>query len=231
MANDPFGQSTLESMSGAVWYNNWVLNKLAPYIKGDILEVGCGIGNFTNQLLSFGSVTAIDIQSDYIPGLSSVLKGKASIGFGDIEKGEYFFGKKKFDTIVCLNVLEHIENDSMALENLVQLLKPDGYLILLVPSGMHLYGEIDRSIGHFRRYSKEDLTAVLKKTGLMVKKTRRLNFLGAIGWWVAGRIFKSQTVRSDQIGLFNLLAPVVLPIEDIVEPPFGTSVLTISQKK
>jgi 2-polyprenyl-3-methyl-5-hydroxy-6-metoxy-1,4-benzoquinol methylase len=231
MANDPFGQSTLESMSGAIWYNNWVLTKLAPYIKGDILEVGCGIGNFTNQLLGFGSVTAIDIQSDYIPGLSKELKGRALVGFGDIENAEYFFGKKKFDTIICLNVLEHIENDSRALKNLVQLLKPAGYLILLVPSGMRLYGEIDRSIGHFRRYSKEDLTAVLKKEGLRVKLTRRLNFLGGIGWWVAGRIFKSKTVRKDQVGLFNLLAPVILPIEDIIEPSFGTSVLTISQKQ
>ena len=174
MANDPFGQLTLESMSGAVWYNKWVLDKITPYTKGDILEVGCGIGNFTNQLIELGSVTAIDIQSDYIPQLSAELKGKALVGFGDIENGQYLFGNKKFDTIVCLNVLEHIENDSVALKNLRLLLKKDGHLILLVPSGMNLYGQIDRAIGHFRRYNKKDLVSQIRNAELQVRVTRRL---------------------------------------------------------
>src|SRR6266511_3871979 len=100
------GTSTLESMSQAGFYNQWTLNKFSKYLKGEILEVGCGIGNFTQTLSKFGNVTAIDIDQNLIKQFKDIENLNIKAGFGNIEKGEYFFKQKYFDTIVCINVLE-----------------------------------------------------------------------------------------------------------------------------
>lgn len=219
---------TLESMSQAVWYNQWTLKKFEDYLKGEILEVGCGIGNFTRDLKKYGHVWAIDINESYIKQVSVLAKDR--IGVGDIEKGKYFFGVKKFDCIVCFNVLEHIENDQIALRNMYELLKARGYLILLVPAHALLYGEIDRSIGHIRRYNKKDLIKMLTATGFNIIKDREINFLGAIGWWISSKLLSSAKVDEGKIKIFNFIAPFALSVEDIFETPFGTSILVIAQK-
>ncbi len=224
------GKQTLESMSQANWYNVWTFDKFANFLHGEILEVGCGIGNFTDSLTDFGNVWAIDINKEYIVKTRQLLGVKAKIGYGDIEKGEFFFGNRKFDSIVCLNVLEHVKDDLLALNNLYKLLKPEGKLILLVPAHQFLYGEIDRSINHFRRYNKLEISRILQKTGFTIEKLRILNFLGALGWFVAGKIFKEKSVKEKNIKIFNLIAPVFLKLENLAEPPIGTSILIIAER-
>ncbi|MBI3103831.1 class I SAM-dependent methyltransferase [Candidatus Daviesbacteria bacterium] len=229
--SDPSSFQTLESMSQAVWYNQWTLKLFAKYLKGDILEVGCGIGNFTKSLLKYGKVWAVDINRIYISNIKKEQGDKVRVGFGDIAKGKYFFGKRNFDSIVCLNVLEHIEKDDTALKNLFDLLQNNGTLILLVPAHPFLYGEIDRSIGHFRRYSKKELLNIMESIGFNIIESWRINFLGAIGWFIAGRILNENKVENEKIKIFNLLAPFFLAIENIIEPPIGTSILVVAQKK
>lgn len=221
---------TLENMNQALFYNRWSLNKFKKFIQGDILEVGCGIGNFTQALVSYGRVWAIDIDKLCIKETKKRVGKKVKLGFGDIEKGKYFFLKKRFDSIICLNVLEHIEHDEQALSNIYNLLRPDGHFILLVPIHGFLYGSIDRSIHHFRRYKPAKLTEQLHKKKFQILLHRKENFLGAIGWFLAGKLFGNTTVGSFQIKIFNLIAPFVLPLEDLHEPPFGTSVLVVAKK-
>ncbi len=221
---------TLHSMSEAKWYNQWLLNQFKLYLRGDILEVGCGIGNFTELLADYGKVWALDISDKYIKFTRQKLNGKATVGIGDIEKGKYFFEDQKFDSIVCLNVLEHIKNDQAALYNLLKLLKKNGKLILLIPAHQFLYGKIDRSIDHFRRYSKKEIIKEMEKIGFRINKSRRFNILGALGWFIAGRIIKDTKVSRGNIRLFNLLAPVFLRLEKLLEPPVGISILIIAQK-
>ncbi|MDO8638063.1 MAG: class I SAM-dependent methyltransferase [Candidatus Daviesbacteria bacterium] len=229
MSNDN-GTQTLESMSQAVWYNHWTLQKFAKFLRGDILEVGCGTGNFTDELTKYGSVWAIDINQDYVLKTKEQLTGKAQVGLGDIEKNRYFFGDQKFDSIVCLNVLEHIEDDQSALTNLFNLLKVGGRLILLIPVHQFLYGEIDKSIGHVRRYDKSKICNRLKKIGFKIEFSKKLNFIGALGWLIAGKILKEATVKKGNIKLFNLVAPLFLRFENFIEPPIGTSILIVAQK-
>lgn len=225
-----FGEQTLENMNQANWYNQWTLDKFKEFLRDQILEVGCGIGNFTKTLTDFGQVWGIDIEDSYIKQTKELVGEKANIGFGDIEKGKYFFGNQKFDSIVCLNVLEHIRDDVSALNNLSRLLKSEGKLILLVPAHRFLYGEIDRSIGHFRRYEKKELTKKLERLCFKVVFSRSINFLGALGWFVAGRALKEAIVKERNIKIFNLIAPFVLPFEDLIEPPIGTSILIVAKK-
>lgn len=228
---DTHGEQTLESMSQAVWYNRWTLEKFDGYIKGGILEIGCGIGNFTKSLTKYGKVTAMDINNDYIEQAKKKVEGYARIGFGDIEKGNYFFKGGVFDTIVCINVLEHIKDDVMALKNIYKLLKPNGILILHVPAHPFLYGSIDASIGHFRRYEKEKLVDRIRRSGFEIDKIKRLNFIGAVGWFIVNKLFRDKEVKETKITIFNLISPFFLSLENIFEPPFGTSILVIASKK
>lgn len=222
-------QQTLESMNQAIWYNQWTLKKFAKYLRGDILEVGCGIGNFTNALTSYGRVFAMDIDKNYI-NKTKLLLSEGQVGLGDIERGKYFFDSQTFDSIVCLNVLEHIENDERALTNLLKLLKPDGTLILLIPAHPFLYGAIDKSIGHFRRYTKKELIQEMEKIGFKIIQSRRINLLGAIGWFISGKVLNESRVEDKKIKIFNLLAPLFLTFEDIIEPIIGTSILVIAKR-
>lgn len=221
---------TLESMSQALWYNRWTLRKFAHALRGDILEVGCGIGNFTEALTSFGSVWAIDTDAHAVKQTKTLLGKRARVGNGDIERGTYFFRKSSFDTIVCMNVLEHIEDDTEALSNMHALLKPGGSLVLLVPIHSFLYSSIDHAIDHYRRYEPDQLLRTTKHHGFDVMYHRKLNFLGALGWFVRGKVMRRQTVSLGSIRMFNAIAPIVLPLEDIVEPVIGTSILLIAKK-
>ncbi len=228
---DSYDKDTLESMSQAVWYNQWITGQFKKFLYGDILEIGCGVGNFTNQLLAFGKVSAIDINKDYLKRTKKLIGSGGKVGFGDIEKGSYFFKKnKKFDTIVFLNVLEHIQDDEAALNNLFNLLKKGGKLILIVPSQKFLYGEIDRSIGHFRRYEKTELIKKLRSIGFETIKSKKLNFLGAIGWFIAGKILREKKIKKGNIKIFNLIAPFILSLENLLEPILGISILVIAQR-
>lgn len=228
--NNDSGVRTLESMSQAVWYNQWTLGKFKKYLNGEILEVGCGIGNFTEDLIKFGKVWAIDINKECITQTKRKVDSKTEVGFGDIETGECFFKGKKFDSIVCLNVLEHIREDGKALNNLYNFLNKKGILILLVPAHNFLFGEIDKSIGHYRRYDKAKLNQLVKRTGFKILNERIMNMLGGIGWWFSSKLFANSKIDVKKIKIFNLLAPIILPLEDIIEPPIGTSILMVVQK-
>lgn len=225
------GTKTLENMNQAKFYNKWTLSKFDIYLKGNILEVGCGTGTFTSTLSKYGEVTAIDIDQNLLQRVGDSKNLKVAAGYGDIEKGKYFFKNKSFDTIVCINVLEHIKDDEAALQNMYNLLKTNGKLILLVPVYNFLYGEIDRAINHFRRYDPAKLRKQLEQKGFLIKNSRKLNFLGALGWFVAGRVLKNRQVEESKIQLFNIVAPFFLSIENFIEPIIGTSVLIIGEKK
>lgn len=229
MSNDS-GTQTLESMSQAVWYNRWVVGKFDKYLKGKILEVGCGIGNFTKLLTGYGEVFAIDIDRHHVAEASKAVGGRVKVQIGDIEKSKDFFNGQKFDSVICLNVLEHIKEDKKALKNLYYLLNKGGILILLVPAHDFLFGKIDQSIGHCRRYDKVSLNKLMTGIGFKIINERIMNMLGGIGWWFSSKLFANSQVDKGKIKIFNLLAPIILPLEDIIEPPMGTSILVVAQK-
>lgn len=224
------GKKTLETMSQAKWYNQWTWQFMEKYVKGEILEIGVGIGNFSSYLQLKGNVTAIDVERNYISELKKKSNRGFSVGFGDVEEGKYFFEKKKFDTLVCLNVLEHIKEDNKALENMFHLLRSGGNLVLLVPAHNLLLSDFDRSIGHFRRYSKTDLFEKLKNAGFTQRQVRYFNWWGAIGWLFWMRLMKSKQIPGSSLGIFEVLGKPLLSIEKIIFPPFGLSVYAIAKK-
>jgi SAM-dependent methyltransferase len=134
-----------------------------------------------------------------------------------------------FDSIVCLNVLEHVEDDARALRHLHDLLAPNGRLVLIVPALQSLYGEIDRAIGHYRRYERADLVEKLRAAGFSIEHHSAFNVIGALGWFVNGRLLKRRTVPGVQARINDCLVPL-LRLEDHLRPPIGLSWLMVGQR-
>lgn len=227
---DTVGKYILHVMKFAGWYNNWLFSLIEPHLSGDILEVGAGIGNFTPFLAKKGEVVAIDINEDYLADLKKLVGKKVKVGLGDVEKGKYFFKKKIFDSVVCLNVLEHIGADKKAIRNMYELLKPGGKLILLVPAHRALFGILDENLGHKRRYTKNQLVKKVALAGFVFKDARYLNLLGSLGWYVNSKVLKRKILPLRQLKVFDKLSRPLLSLEKKMEPPFGLSVLAIAIK-
>ena len=139
------------------------------------------------------------------------------------------FVAQPFDTVVCLNVLEHIEDDLFALEQMHNVLAPDGKLALLVPAHRILYGEFDRAVGHFRRYEKRELAGKLAQAGFAVREMKFFSLLATLPWLINGRIFNRDYLPASQANLANRLVPL-LKLEKLIGPPCGLSLIAIAQK-
>lgn len=226
---DIVGEQTLEAMNFAKWYNHWLYEKFKHLSKGDVLDVGTGIGNFT-KIIKAKQVYGIDPNEKYIKGLKKKFKGKVKVGYGDIEKGKYFFKNKKFDLLICLNVLEHIKNDHKALLNMSRLVKKGGSLVMLVPAHKKLMSNADVNLGHFRRYQRSGLTIKLNEAGFQNVNARYLNWWGAVGWYIFVTLTGIDVIPKDKVGVFDKLGKLFLWPEKFINPPFGLSVFAVAKK-
>jgi SAM-dependent methyltransferase len=135
------------------------------------------------------------------------------------------------DSIVCLNVLEHVRDDLRALEHMRQVLEPGGRAVFMLPAFESLYGPIDRNLGHFRRYSKRSWRDLAARAGFRIKLARYTNPVGFLGWWVNAKILGKTEQSEAQIALFDsVIVPVMSRAEAWMEPPFGQSIFTVLEK-
>jgi len=130
--------------------------------------------------------------------------------------------------VISLNVLEHIEQGQVALGNMVRLLPGGGNLVTIVPAHRFLYGTMDSSIGHFRRYTKAMMRERLLPLGARIKREFYVNVVGALGWWFAGQVLRRTTPSKGQMSLFNRLVPFLAFGERWLRPPFGLSLVTVA---
>ncbi|UPT74095.1 MAG: class I SAM-dependent methyltransferase [Elusimicrobiota bacterium] len=137
---------------------------------------------------------------------------------------------RTFDTIVCMNVLEHIEDDAGTLKNFSAMLRPKGKLVLVVPAYQVLFNPLDSHDGHFRRYEKAELRSKLVDAGFSVVHESRFNLFGILGWFLNGTILRRKDLPSGQMGLFNKVAPFLFWLENLTGPPMGLSLLAVGAK-
>lgn len=226
---DKVGKNTLEEMGRAVWYNGYIYNYIKKYLAGNILEIGCGIGNFIPYFRKSGTLTSIDIRNDYIKKLRKKYRD-VRFGIGNIEKNTYFFKTQKFDSIVSLNVFEHIKDDSAAIRNTYKLLNDKGYFVILVPAHSILFSKLDTLLGHYRRYSKSTLEKKLIHTGFKTVQIKYFNWWAAIGWLVFVKIFGINKMPGGPVKVFDIFGKYLLHLEKYISPPFGLSVIAVCQK-
>ncbi|MFH1332864.1 MAG: class I SAM-dependent methyltransferase [archaeon] len=224
-------EMNLETMSKASNYNKWIFDNIKGYLGKSVLEIGGGIGNMTSFFVDRSSIVSTDITSYNVDKLKDRFESKAfSAVKTDISKGVSDLAGFSFDTVVCINVLEHIENDSVALRNMSSVLNIGGKLVLLVPAFNFLYGTIDKSDNHYRRYDRSSICRLVGSSGFKVAHCAYMNVPGFFGWYYHGKILKKDTHPSGDISLFDRLVPAFSFVERILKPPFGLSLIVIADK-
>jgi SAM-dependent methyltransferase len=215
-------------------YNQWIFTLVKPYLGCRIFEIGAGIGNLTQKFVAVADfVFSIEpnqiCYSDLVKtlGLSPKFESRPwRLEDCDVKLLHGYL----IDTVICINVLEHIENDHQALIKIQEILQPSGRLVLFVPAITWAYGPIDSAVGHFRRYDKGSLLRELIQSGFNIEIIRYSNFIGLMGWLYNAH-FRRNTRQSDgQIKFFNRLIPWYSRLEKLISPPIGMSLLSVGWK-
>jgi SAM-dependent methyltransferase len=198
-----------------------------------VLEVGSGIGNMTRLLYGRDLVVATDMEQAYLDILRNRFRRNPAIGVARLDLGSdedcAAIAHHEFDTVVALNVLEHIPDDLGALRRIYDLLSPGGHVLLFVPADQKLFGTMDTQVGHMRRYSRETLRQVLEEAGFEPKKITYQNIFGRFGWWLNGQVLKRQHLPGGQSKVFDYLVPVLRALEP-KDPSNGLSLVAVGQK-
>jgi len=222
-------------------FTRWLYNEVSAGLKGDVLEIGSGIGTYSEKIIHdkprASRVMLTDISPRYIEALTkkfssdnnnnNVSVSKLNLNRKeDYEKIEY----GKFDSILGLNVLEHVENDEFALQQLYRMLKDEGTMVLLVPCHKFLYNVLDKKAGHFRRYTKKELEYKVSKTQFIIQRIFYFNILGIVGWYLNGGLAKNPQINGTAYRIFDSLVPVSQRIERLVGKRLGLSIICYLRK-
>ena len=228
------GAITLRRMAKLATYGKWCHDRFEHYLGNRILEVGAGVGNQTKYFADRERVVASDIEPHYLRELHARFEKQrnlriASYTFPLTPAEREELAAEKLDSIVCLNVLEHIEHDRETLADFASVLQPKGHLALLVPAHPALYGTLDVHLHHFRRYQRDALAALVTNAGFTVHDIRYLNRPGVFGWWLNSRVLKRKVLPKMQLSAFRWLEPL-LRLEEKHPPSFGLSLLVLAER-
>lgn len=224
--------TSAEQMQKATNYNQWTFDLFKEFIRGDVLEVGCGVGSFTRLFVEqgkFDTMHCVDISE---PAIEHIKKKDFARGLR-IDCMDLMDVEGSYDFIVCMNVMEHVEDDRSFFSKLLSLLRPGGVLFHLVPSHRFLYSNFDVAAGHHRRYTKEMMNAFELPADVELLRQYYFNMIGALGYWAVYKLMKSGNINDteSEIGLFD---KYVVPFSRKVLPldsPFGISLISIYRKR
>lgn len=225
--NDRAQAFWLDHLQSAGHYNCWIVSQVLPHLGQDVLEVGCGTGNLTELLAQTGAnLTGVDVNARFVEQAKTRLQFYPHVNLMVADATQLVW-TRSFDTIILLDVLEHIEQDQQLLRHLKQGLKPGGRLIVKVPALNCLYGPLDRAIGHYRRYNKCSLTATLQQAEFPNPTVWYFNAAGIPGWWFNGKVLQRTTPPAEQIGWFDRLVPLLQKLESWGSLPIGLSLFAV----
>jgi len=234
-----YAADDLETMSEAVRYQAHVFGLVRPHLGAHVLEVGCGIGTMSRQILETSGqlrLVCIEPNANCAWRAREELRGQERVTIRmchleDCDRLE--LGQQQFDTIVCVNVLEHIEDDIRALTLFREVVDgTGGQVLIFVPAMQGIYGPHDAALGHHRRYSKGSLTAAFTAAGLDVVTMKYTNPIGLLGWMYNLYISGNTEHTSHQVRFFDrFVAPWALPLERLVTPPIGLSLFAVGRAR
>ena len=227
------------ALPDAVNYHGWVMDLVRANLRGPVLEVGIGYGQYARALApGIDEYVGVDISEDLIArARERGVPGHVELGVCDASDDSMLdlVGRDRFGSVLILNVLEHIEDDVGVLDRLRRALRPGGTLMVLVPAHQALYGPMDEYAGHHLRYSRSVLRERMERAGLRVEQTRYFNPLGALGWWVNAKILKPGDLSTDsvnaQIRFYDAyVQPVSRAMDPLTRRLFGQSVWGVSTR-
>ena len=219
--------SVLDSLQDADNYADWIYDLCAPHLGTEVLEIGAGHGELTERLIEGRFVTATDLSKRCVEELQARYAGMANV---DVRHADIaaLDDDRRYDSVVLINVLEHIPDDLAALQDLRALLKPCGRLIVFSPAFEGLYSDFDHKIGHHRRYRRSQLITVANRAGLEYVDARYVNSIGAFAWWLFARRLHQTPTQGWSVKLYDRTAvPVLRRFESRRAPRFGQSVFLV----
>lgn len=232
---DKVGKETLEVVGDADNFNKWMFKTILPYSKGRVLEIGSGLGNISKYFLRNNfEITLTDLREEYCFSLKEKFHSSRNLlGVKQMDlihpefDSIYSNHLKKYDTVFALNVIEHIQDDKLAVFNCKKLLKANGHLIILVPSYQGLYNNFDEELGHFRRYNRESLSQLFVENNFKIIHQQYFNFMGLFGWYFSGSILNKKNIPSGQMKIYDKLVPVWKNLDRIIQNKVGLSTIVI----
>jgi ubiquinone/menaquinone biosynthesis C-methylase UbiE len=230
--------NALKQMALLESYYEWVYERFSAYIGHYVLDAGCGVGSFSALIEErVKHIWAADISAENLRLAEERFSASDTVEVVhiDFEKDNLFFDTREVDTIVCLDFLEHIEDDNRMLEKFLKVINPGGYLLLKVPACKNLFGSIDIASGHYRRYNAKELARKCLQIGWIVKEFGYMNFAGVVPYWFKNRGLKrktnfSRTFSPWQMAMIRRLVTVIKRVDALVGPPFGLSALVAARK-
>ena len=227
------GKVSLDAIEQAPRFNRWMYASIEPYLGRRVAELGSGRGNLTRLLKDRRVLLATDMRQDYLDKLEERWGGHSGFQVArlDLTRENDYAALQRFapETVVCLNVLEHIEDDRRVLARLHEVLPPGARIVFLVPFNPKLMSEFDRQIGHFRRYDKGELEGKMTGAGFAVERQFFFNKAGVFAWWVGNTLSGQHSLQPWQLKLYNFLTPIFRPMDRVL-PTNGLSTIVVARK-
>ncbi|MEA2705402.1 MAG: hypothetical protein QOH22_190 [Gemmatimonadaceae bacterium] len=228
-----YSGTELDAVSEATNYYAWVFDSFFTAVGRNVAEVGAGTGTVSALMLSRASIDElllIEPATNNVPALHQRFDGdsRVRIHFGYLEDVS---STLRVDTVIAVNVLEHVETDEAFLSDAYNALVDGGTLLLLVPAVPLIYGSLDRAFEHHRRYTRNGLETSLRSAGFEIEKLHYLNLIGVAAWFIAGRIMHRKTLGRGQVRFYDRwVIPWLRRLESLIQPPIGQSLLAIARK-
>jgi SAM-dependent methyltransferase len=217
-------------------YMRWQLEQFEPFLGERLLEVGCGVGSILAQLSPREFVMGVDVEEELIAYARQRFITPHLFEFASLDISSHsaesraMLKRHRFDTILCINVLEHVLDDRAAVEAMADVVEPGGTIAILVPAHPALFGQYDQMEGHFRRYSRTGLKALLSQSCLDVVRLNRFNMAGAAGWWFQYRLLRQRIHGQGHFKVLQAALPLLRAVEARVKPPIGLSLIAVATK-
>jgi len=220
--DDEYGSQILSRLARARRFNLWMADAIRPYLGDRVLEIGSGVGNLSRALLPRARYVASDINPLYLETLANLASDRPYLksSYCDVSDLNSFpITDGGYDSVICLNVLEHVADDRRSLNNIKRVLAAGGSAIVLVPQGPWNFGTLDQVLGHQRRYTPSTLDQLATDCGLEISELIEFNRIGTIAWYLNGRILRRRGFGLGQVWMLNLITPLMRMLDKIVPIP------------
>lgn len=214
--DDEYGSLILHQLERTRRFNEWLGDTIRPFVGDRVLEIGAGIATLTERFIPRARYVASDINPNYLHYLASYAQGKPYLSASHVDAtspSDFTKLGERFDTVLMINVLEHVADEQGALRNIRSVLAPGGRAVVLVPQGPWLYGSLDEALDHRERYTMSGLRSSLERAGFRVEQLLEFNRASVPGWWLNGRMMKKRTFSRVQLKFFDVLVPFLKRVD------------------